>query len=260
MGKDSIKVSVRIKPDAHNNDAKKCLTYTDQDVVIYQPEDDSPFTNLTKFFSGTAPRSNAKKFTFDTVYGANACQSTVFNQVEMLLDQFFTGINCSLMVYGPSGAGKSYTIGLQEDPFISKKEDQCGIIVRALEAIMLRIEAERSQSHEFQLKLQAVELYQEDFIDLLSEKTKEKADILLRESDAVYLQGAREVNIDSFDDSLRFLKQAISARTAASTRLNESSSRSHAIFTLTLNQRIIDRVHGTSTILKSKFHFVDLAG
>jgi hypothetical protein len=51
------------------------------------------------------------------------------------------------------------------------------------------------------------------------------------------------------------LQTGSSFRATGSTDMNSTSSRSHAIFTLILRQRL-----GSSTELYSKFHFVDLAG
>ncbi|XP_073852803.1 kinesin-like protein KIF7 isoform X19 [Macaca fascicularis] len=110
-----------------------------------------------------------------------------------------------------------------------------------------------------------LEVYKEEFRDLLEVGTASR-DIQLREDEHgnVVLCGVKEVDVEGLDEVLSLLEMGNAARHTGATHLNRLSSRSHTVFTVTLEQRgrapsrLPRPAHGQ--LLVSKFHFVDLAG
>ena len=74
----------------------------------------------------------------------------------------------------------------------------------------------------------------------------------------VFLEGITECNITNGIEALNILKKGSSNRHIGSTEVNEKSSRSHCVLTLTIESKKIQG--GVEHITISKFHFVDLAG
>lgn len=102
-----------------------------------------------------------------------------------------------------------------------------------------------------------LEIYQEDVRDLLDPVTKT---INIRENadGDIVLAGVKEVEVVALDDLIRVFNQGSLSRTTGSTNMNEFSSRSHAVLSITLHQQIKNK--GTTEYYSSKFNLVDLAG
>ena len=71
-------------------------------------------------------------------------------------------------------------------------------------------------------------------IDLLDIENKGKKNIRVHEdhNGNIYLNGAASKTVASADDCMRLLEEGAISRTTASTNMNATSSRSHAIFTV----------------------------
>ena len=105
-----------------------------------------------------------------------------------------------------------------------------------------------------------MELYNEQLFDLLSNKSRREDTIVdIREdgNKGIKIPGLSEVQINSVDSTMALLEKASEGRVTAATAMNARSSRSHAIFTLTIEAR--SKEDG-KMISVSKFHMVDLAG
>lgn len=149
-----------------------------------------------------------------------------------------------MFAYGMTNAGKTYTIqGQNSNP---------GILPRLVTAVLNELSTNKE---EWDLHVSMLEIYQENIFDLLSKK-KEKLSI----RDA---NGKVEVNklsthsIKSAKDACKLMDQAASKRSKSSTFLNTGSSRSHAVYTITLDRCTSqDSVYNQSVA----FQLVDLAG
>ncbi|EQC39679.1 hypothetical protein SDRG_03108 [Saprolegnia diclina VS20] len=176
--------------------------------------------------------SKKKQLQFDYVFDDTATDAAVFAPVEPLLASFLAGYNATVLAYGQTGSGKSYSMG-------SDGVNPRGIIPLALEAIFAQLKGDDAWA----AHVTFCEIYGDDVRDLYAKQT------LLKVTDAlspVIVQGA--------DDGHRRLLDGLRHRTTAATKMNATSSRSHAIFTLHLQQR------NECRSLRSKLHFVDLAG
>uniref|UniRef100_A0A8B9WKD9 Kinesin family member 7 n=1 Tax=Bos mutus grunniens TaxID=30521 RepID=A0A8B9WKD9_BOSMU len=201
-------------------------------------------------------------FGFHVVLDEEAGQEAVYQAcVQPLLEAFFEGFNVTVFAYGQTGSGKTYTMG--EASVASLHEDEQGIIPRAMaEAFKL---IDENDLLDCLVHVSYLEVYKEEFRDLLEVGTASR-DIQLREDDRgnVVLCGVKEVDVEGLDEVLSLLEMGNAARHTGATHLNRLSSRSHTIFTVTLEQRgrAPSRLPrpAAGQLLVSKFHFVDLAG
>ncbi|CAL4967076.1 unnamed protein product [Urochloa decumbens] len=176
-----------------------------------------------------------------------------------------------------TGSGKTYTMGTDYSG-----EGNCGgIIPQVMETIFRKVDASKDDA-EFLIRVSFIEIFKEEVFDLLdSNHAAVRADsvpaakssaparvpIQIRETatGGITLAGVTEAEVKSKEEMASYLMRGSSSRATASTNMNRQSSRSHAIFTICVEQK---RTSGTSEkspnsdydILSSKFHLVDLAG
>ncbi|XP_070773568.1 kinesin family member 4 isoform X1 [Enoplosus armatus] len=197
-----------------------------------------------------------KAFTYDYVFDPTAEQEEVFNTaVSSLLSGLFKGYHATVLAYGQTGSGKTFSMG---GTYTSAQENDpsVGVIPRVIGRIFE--EREKRTDCEFCLTVSYLEIYNEDILDLLC-ASKDKPAISIREDpkDGIKIVGLTERQVFSAHEMVGCLEVGNSARTVGSTAMNAASSRSHAIFTITLEQR-----RGTDKVdsVVSKLHLVDLAG
>uniref|UniRef100_A0AC11AUN5 Kinesin family member 27 n=1 Tax=Ovis aries TaxID=9940 RepID=A0AC11AUN5_SHEEP len=242
-----VKVAIRIRPllckeVLHNHQACVRVIPNTQQVII----------------------GRDRIFTFDFVFGKNSTQDEVYNTcIKPLVLSLIEGYNATVFAYGQTGSGKTYTIG--GGHVASVVEGQKGIIPRAIQEIFQNISGK--PSIDFNIKVSYIEVYKEDLRDLLELETSVK-DLHIREDEKgnTVIVGAKECQVESADEVMSLLEMGNAARHTGTTQMNEHSSRSHAIFTISLCQVDKNRKaaedgswHSHRHIV-SKFHFVDLAG
>ncbi|XP_068457502.1 kinesin family member 4 isoform X2 [Clinocottus analis] len=197
-----------------------------------------------------------KAFTYDYVFDATAEQEEVFSTtVSPLLCGLFKGYHATVLAYGQTGSGKTFSMG---GTYTSAQENDpsVGVIPRVIRRIFE--ERETKKACEFFLAVSYLEIYNEDILDLLC-ASKDKVGLCIREDpkEGIKIVGLTERQVSTEQEMVACLEVGNSARTVASTAMNAASSRSHAIFTITLEQR-----KGTDKAdsIVSKLHLVDLAG
>ncbi|ORZ25619.1 P-loop containing nucleoside triphosphate hydrolase protein, partial [Absidia repens] len=224
-----------------------------------------------------------RAFTFDHVYPPETSQSQVFeSSIKNLLECFLDGNNATVLAYGQTGSGKTYSVGTSLESFPDSESQ--GIIQRFASSLFERL-GQKTSATSFQLYVSYLELYNEEIIDLLcsptpsstttttstlsstTNKKDETKHPAIREDvhGQIYWTGVREIPVHNIQDLLEHVKKGSFSRSTGSTNMNASSSRSHAIFTITLKQQISELDHTNEPQkpvkrLVSKFHFVDLAG
>ncbi|KAM6169580.1 kinesin-like protein KIF27 [Rhynchocyon petersi] len=203
-------------------------------------------------------------FTFDYVFGKSSTQDEVYNTcVKPLVLSFIEGYNATVFAYGQTGSGKTYTIGGSH--VASLIEDQKGIIPRAIQEIFQNIS--ESPNIDFNIKVSYIEVYKEELRDLLELGSSMK-DFHIREDEKgnIVIVGSKECPVESVDEVISLLEMGNTARHTGTTQMNEHSSRSHAIFTISICQveknmeAAKDGFWQSPRPIVSKFHFVDLAG
>ncbi|XP_044835385.1 kinesin-like protein KIF7 isoform X4 [Mauremys mutica] len=211
-----------------------------------------------------------RHFHFDAVFTESSNQESVYGAcVQPLVEAFFEGFNVTVFAYGQTGSGKTYTIG--EASVSSINEDEQGIIPRAMAETFKLID--ENDLIDYTVRVSYLEVYKEEFQDLLQVETASK-DILIREDDKgnIVLYGVKETEVEGLDEVLSLLEMGNTVKHTGATHINTQSSRSHTIFTVTMEQRrgagrlphltLHDGASALASgqVLASKFHFVDLAG
>ncbi|XP_035857895.1 kinesin-like protein KIF21B isoform X6 [Sander lucioperca] len=247
-----------------------------------------------------------KAFTYDFVFDIDSEQQYIYQTcVYKLIEGCFEGYNATVFAYGQTGSGKTYTMGTGFDVSLGQQEQ--GIITRAVHQLFEGIQNRRvraqeagSQPPEFKVSAQFLELYNEEVLDLFDgtrdpESRNRKSNIKIHEdaSGSIYTTGVTSRLVQSEEELLQCLKLGALSRTTASTQMNATSSRSHAIFTIYLCQMRVcpqaqmqngggrggegggggggenGELNGVDSspiaqpefeTLMAKFHFVDLAG
>ena len=227
----------------------------------------------------TGPHS----FTFDHVYGGDLGQASSLlydDCVSPLVDGLFSGYNATVFAYGQTGSGKTYTMG-SAFPQTCASEEQ-GVIPRAMESIFQRVERMK-ESKEFTIKVGFVEIHKEEIRDLLSVRSTTSPMVHIRElpGGGIMLAGAHEVEVSNQQEMIALLERGTCLRATGATGMNQRSSRSHAIFTITVEQRTVEVLKAAEestedttedtesdddedaiddSYLCAKMHLVDLAG
>uniref|UniRef100_A0A669C3H9 Kinesin family member 4 n=1 Tax=Oreochromis niloticus TaxID=8128 RepID=A0A669C3H9_ORENI len=197
-----------------------------------------------------------KAFTYDYVFEPTAEQEEVFSTaVSPLLSGLFKGYHATVLAYGQTGSGKTFSMGGTYTT-AQENEPSVGVIPRVIRCIFA--EKEQRTDCEFCLAVSYLEIYNEEILDLLC-SPKDKPAISIREDpkEGIKIVGLTEKQVFSAPEMVSCLELGNSARTVGSTAMNAASSRSHAIFTITLEQR---RGTDKADSVVSKLHLVDLAG
>lgn len=207
-----------------------------------------------------------RSFTFDNSFWSHdpkdahyAHQEDVYNSLgEEFLDHNFEGYHTCIFAYGQTGSGKSYTM--------MGTPDRPGLIPRTCQDLFERIEAAQNETPNisYGVRVSYFEVYNEHVRDLLVPVVPNQAPYYLkiRESptEGPYVKDLTEVPVRSIDEILRYMKMGDSSRTTASTKMNDTSSRSHAVFTIMLKQIHHDMETDETTERSSRIRLVDLAG
>jgi hypothetical protein len=229
--------------------------------------------------------TGAHDFTYDHVFGGDFGKdsSQLYDEcVSPLVDGLFQGYNATVLAYGQTGSGKTYTMG-SAFPQMCASEEQ-GVIPRVMDSIFGRIRSMKD-TKEFTVKVGFVEIHKEEIKDLLSARTSKCPAVHIREvpGGGIVLAGAHEVEVTNQEDMVAVLERGTCLRATGATGMNQRSSRSHAIFTITVEQKTLDKEgdslkqedskdltdDGADTesedededfYLCAKMHLVDLAG
>ncbi|KAF9678525.1 hypothetical protein SADUNF_Sadunf07G0043900 [Salix dunnii] len=262
----SVKVALHIRPLVADERLQGC-----KDCVSVVPR-------LPQVQIGT------HSFTFDHVYGNGGAESSaMFEQcVAPLVDGLFQGYNATVLAYGQTGSGKTYTMGTG-----FKDGCQTGLIPQVMDTLFNKIETLKHQT-EFQLHVSFIEILKEEVRDLLNSASESKSGVAnghtakvafpgkpaiqIREASngVITLAGSTEVAVSTLQEMAACLEKGSLSRATGSTNMNNQSSRSHAIFTITLEQ--MRKLHSVSPVndtpdedmgeeyFCAKLHLVDLAG
>ncbi|XP_060097967.1 kinesin-like protein KIF1A isoform X4 [Heteronotia binoei] len=247
----SVKVAVRVRPFNSREigkDSKCIIQMTGNTTTIINPKQ---------------PKETPKSFSFDYSYWSHttpedinyASQKQVYQDIgEEMLQHAFEGYNVCIFAYGQTGAGKSYTMmGRQE-------KDQQGIIPQLCEDLFSRINDTTNDNMSYSVEVSYMEIYCERVRDLLNPKNK--GNLRVREHPLLgpYVEDLSKLAVTSYNDIQDLMDSGNKARTVAATNMNETSSRSHAVFNIIFTQKRHDAETDITTEKVSKISLVDLAG
>ncbi|GIZ01343.1 chromosome-associated kinesin KIF4 [Caerostris extrusa] len=208
----------------------------------------------TLSFGGDSTVTLQKKtYTFDYVFPPGVSNETVYNTVVAeKIRPIFEGYNVTILAYGPTGSGKTYTMGTDYNPRNTSHSD-IGIIPRGITEIFRVVESQQ-ETIDFLIKVSFLELYREEIFDLLQ---KSPTPCNLRDDgDSIKVANLTEIVVQSMADAFITLEKGSTLRHTSATAKNLKSSRSHAIFSVHVEQT--DKI--TKNFKRSKFQLVDLAG
>ncbi|XP_041126306.1 kinesin-like protein KIF1A isoform X23 [Polyodon spathula] len=251
MAAASVKVAVRVRPFNSreiSKDSKCIIQMTGNTTTILnpkQPKENKSFNFDYSYWSHTSPA--------DINY---ASQQQVYRDIgEEMLQHAFEGYNVCIFAYGQTGAGKSYTMmGRQE-------KDQLGIIPLMCEDLFSRInDSNIDNSLSYSVEVSYMEIYCERVRDLLNPKNK--GNLRVREHPLMgpYVEDLSKLAVTSYNDIQDLMDSGNKARTVAATNMNETSSRSHAVFNIIFTQKTQDAESDNTSEKVSKISLVDLAG
>ena len=227
---------------------------------------------------------NKRWFELDAVLDGSCTQEHVYVQSgakQAVCHDLFQGFNCTILAYGQTGAGKTFTMGTAplngNDNNNNNNDDhnnsstiskQCGIIPRACADLYEQIQ-QRCDGNAT-VELQYMEVYNEEIRDLVTDKPQTHLRIRENLQGQVYVRGLQSRKVQSPQDIGRCMMEASKRRMVASTKMNATSSRSHAICVLKLqgvlchddddDQNGGGGGGGGTTKFESKLTLVDLAG
>ncbi|XP_014818485.1 PREDICTED: kinesin-like protein KIF1A isoform X15 [Calidris pugnax] len=247
----SVKVAVRVRPfnsREMSRESKCIIQMSGSTTTILNPKQ---------------PKETPKSFSFDYSYWSHttpadinyASQKQVYQDIgEEMLQHAFEGYNVCIFAYGQTGAGKSYTMmGKQE-------KDQQGIIPQLCEDLFSRINETTNDNMSYSVEVSYMEIYCERVRDLLNPKNK--GNLRVREHPLMgpYVEDLSKLAVTSYNDIQDLMDSGNKARTVAATNMNETSSRSHAVFNIIFTQKRHDAETDITTEKVSKISLVDLAG
>ncbi|KAI9342597.1 P-loop containing nucleoside triphosphate hydrolase protein, partial [Obelidium mucronatum] len=257
-----VKVIVRCRPFSEKEKAggHSCIVEINRELATVSIHDPRSSTN-------PAAADPPKTFTFDSVFDWTSKQMDVYNRTARpIVESVLNGYNGTVFAYGQTGTGKTFSMeGIRDVP------DLRGIIPNAFEHIFSHISLS-SASTQYLVRASYLEIYNEDILDLLNPKAgklelKERADV------GVYVKDLRTFVIKDVEEMDRLMSFGNKNRSVGATEMNATSSRSHSIFSITVEAS--DKLTGPSgggaqkqggggeeegRIRAGKLHLVDLAG
>ncbi|XP_073426293.1 kinesin-like protein KIF17 [Dendrobates tinctorius] len=243
MASECVKVVVRCRPMNSRERELKCRAVVAMDsnrgqCFIRRPE---------------GAEETPKQFTFDGAYNMEHCTEQIYNEIAFPLVEGVTeGYNGTIFAYGQTGSGKSFSMQGVSDP-----SAQRGIIPRAFEHVFESIQC--AENTKFLVRASYLEIYNEEIRDLLGEDTKHKLELKEHPDRGVYVKALSQHTVHSVAECEKIMDTGWRNRSVGYTLMNKDSSRSHSIFTITIEICTTDE-SGEDHLRAGKLNLVDLAG
>ncbi|RDD45025.1 Kinesin-like protein KIF17 [Trichoplax sp. H2] len=239
---EAVKVIVRCRPINQREVDLRCENVVEMDESTFQ-------ARLKKPKADEPPKS----FTYDGVYNINSVTDTIYNDIAYpLVDGVLEGYNGTIFAYGQTGCGKSYTMQGVTDP-----PSQRGITPRAFDHIFEAIQT--TEGTKYLIRASYLEIYNETIRDLLAKDVKNNLEVKEHPEKGVYVKDLLSIPVYSTIDMERLMNIGGKNRSVGATLMNADSSRSHSIFTISLEMCVKDD-DGDEHLRAGKLNLVDLAG
>lgn len=237
--KEAVKVAVRLRP---MNDVEK----------------KQGFSKVVEIDRGSAqvyiknPQNQTLTFTFDFSFPEDSTQEEIYDATASpIVSGVLEGFNGTIFAYGQTGTGKTFSMDGKQNGELR------GIMPRAFDHIFEYIAA-NAATHEFLVTVQYVEIYNDEIRDLLASTHDTPLRIREDPNNGVYVQGVAIHKVKDVDDLHNLLKLGKKNRVVRKTNMNAESSRSHSIFTITVET--LTKIDGQNHVKKARLNLVDLAG
>lgn len=238
---ETVKVIVRCRPLAEGEKKNGYKRIVEMDTKIGRVELTNPADKTTK------------AYTFDTVYDWNSKQQNLYDETfRGLVDSVLEGFNGTIFAYGQTGTGKTFTMeGVRSNPELR------GVIPNSFDHIFNHIAS--SSNTQFLVRASYLEIYQEEIRDLLAKDQSKRLELKERPDTGVYVKDLSSFVTKSIKEIEHVMNVGNQNRSVGATNMNEHSSRSHAIFIITVECSELGQ-DGESHIRVGKLNLVDLAG
>jgi len=198
---------------------------------------------------------DAKDFTFDAVFDDQMSQQQIFDDTAAdILDSVMDGFNGTIFAYGQTGAGKSHTMTGPTDGPVELQ----GLLPRSFNHIFNVID-NGSQDTKYLVRGSYLEIYNEEIRDLLAKNPKERCELKDHPQGGVYVKDLSAFVVKNTEEMHSILNAGLANRAIGATQMNATSSRSHSIFMITVEQCGLG-TDGAGHIRVGKLNMVDLAG
>ncbi|XP_052124262.1 osmotic avoidance abnormal protein 3-like isoform X2 [Frankliniella occidentalis] len=215
------------------------------------------------------PSAPPKTFTFDGVYPTGSNTEQLYNEIAYpLVEGVLEGYNSTVFAYGQTGCGKSFTMQGVREP-----ANQRGIIPRAFEHVFEAVAVDAK--HRFLVLASYLEIYNEEIRDLLGPDPRRGLELRENAERGVYVHDLSSHPVQSVADCERLMDRGWRNRAVGATLMNAESSRSHSIFSISLEMMAVEEGRkpglagpasakacglGEGRIRRGKLNLVDLAG
>ncbi|KAH9515912.1 Kinesin-like protein kif18a [Dermatophagoides farinae] len=253
--RNQIKVCVRIRPlksiELENN-TKSIIEFIDKSALVFDPyKEDNRYEYHGKRYKEIGKKANKNlKFNFDRVFNNDEDNLTVYSETtKNLVTSLLAGYNCSVFAYGSTGSGKTHTmLGSSDDP---------GVVFCTIMDLYKHIEEKKDRNLE--LKISYFEIYNEVIYDLLDPKSGKPLSVLENVNKSINVQNLYVYQPKNAADLIEQLEFGNKNRKQHPTDANSESSRSHAVFQITLQRKDFSNDQRMA-IQVSKMSLIDLAG
>ena len=250
-GKDNVQVVVRCRPLFRKEITENRNRIVEMDVTRRQVSLRNP--------KATTEESETKNFTFDKIFDWKCAQKDVYDgAAARIVDASIEGYNGTIFCYGQTGTGKTHTMEGKDDPPTER-----GILPLAFHHVFDAIAKDSGPGVESLVRASFLEIYNENVRDLLS-KDQTKMCALKETPDlGVYVDGLTTFVVKSALEMRKVLEVGKKNRSVGATLMNADSSRSHSIFTVTVETSRVrpgDPPGAEPHITVGKLNLVDLAG
>lgn len=255
LSKGRMAVAVRIRPLSayeEEHSQRRVVSALDERQLIFDPKSSYEDLERQPRVQGSKIVSMAEKneqFEFDRVFDESSDNLKVYEDtVVPLLTSFLDGYNCSVFAYGATGSGKTHTMMGQDT--------NRGIVSLTMERLFSQLEGLESENV-IEVQASYFEIYNENILDLLRPGKSEAKPLEIREAGKnVFISGLSHHAVTTMEQILELIQEGSRRRSQSETQANAKSSRSHAIFQISL--KITNKI--TRTLQESKMSLIDLAG
>eukprot|EP00347_Sterkiella_histriomuscorum_P009215 403342083 len=239
---ESVKVCIRCRP-LSSNEMNQGHTVVVEckisgEIFVKRPYADEP----------------PKQFTFDSAFDWNSSQQAIYEDTSSsIISNVLEGYNGTIFAYGQTGTGKTHTMtGIEDD------HKQRGIIPRAFEDVFKGVQSD-SVKTQFLIRASYLEIYNEECRDLLSKNPKKKLELHEKPDSGVYVKDLSYFAVKDVSEIREVMHIGQKNRSVRETMMNAASSRSHSLFTITVERSEVG-ADGQPHIRVGKLNMVDLAG
>ncbi|XP_062564211.1 kinesin-like protein KIF3A [Armigeres subalbatus] len=242
---ENVRVVVRVRPMDKNETESGSQNIIKPDkcnrcVTVYKPNANSS--------------EPPKVYYFDNVFGEESTQIDLYiDTARPIVDKVLEGYNGTILAYGQTGTGKTYTMSGNPDSPQTK-----GIIPNTFAHIFGHI-ARAKENQKFLVRVSYMEIYNEEVRDLLGKEFNKSLEVKERADIGVFVKDLSGYVVHNADDLDNIMKLGNKNRVVGATKMNSESSRSHAIFSITIESSETDDT-GKQYVKMGKLQLVDLAG